>query len=53
MKASDKSLGMDRAITRRDFINGVSAAAGAALLPQWASGQEFSQNRTPATILLR
>ncbi len=48
MKASDKSLGMDRAITRRDFINGVSAAAaGAALLPQWASGQEFAPEQNP------
>ncbi len=48
MKVSDKSLGMDRAITRRDFINGVSAAAaGATLLPQWASGQEFAPEQNP------
>ncbi|HEX6806230.1 MAG TPA: NAD(P)-binding protein [Terriglobales bacterium] len=29
----DKDLGMDRAITRRDFLNGVAFTAGASLLP--------------------
>jgi spermidine dehydrogenase len=29
----DKELGMDRAITRRDFLNGVAFTAGASLLP--------------------
>jgi len=34
---------MDRAITRRDFINGVAAtAAGALLLPQIGNAQEFA-----------
>src|SRR5947209_5241153 len=33
-KLSDKALGMDRGITRRDFLNGVAVTAGAALLPQ-------------------
>src|SRR6266581_412010 len=31
--SSDKELGMDRGITRRDFLNGVAVAAGAAMLP--------------------
>jgi spermidine dehydrogenase len=29
----NKDLGMDRSITRRDFLNGVAVTAGAALLP--------------------
>ncbi len=29
----DRELGMDRAITRRDFLNGVALTAGAAMLP--------------------
>ncbi|MDH3821713.1 MAG: NAD(P)-binding protein, partial [Gammaproteobacteria bacterium] len=33
MSHRDKSLGMDRDITRRDFLSGVSIAIGAALLP--------------------
>jgi spermidine dehydrogenase len=31
---SDRELGMDRRITRRDFLNGVSVAVGAALSPK-------------------
>src|SRR5437764_13762692 len=30
---NDKDLGMDRGITRRDFLNGVAVTAGASLLP--------------------
>src|SRR5258708_26973804 len=30
---SDKDLGMDRGITRRDFLNGIAVTAGAAALP--------------------
>lgn len=30
----DKELGMDRGITRRDFLNGVAFTAGASVLPQ-------------------
>ena len=33
MDSRDRRLGMDRAITRRDFLNGVSVALGASLLP--------------------
>ncbi len=31
--SDDKELGMDRGITRRDFLNGVAVTAGAAMLP--------------------
>src|SRR5271155_4625967 len=31
---SDRELGMERNITRRDFLNGVAVAAGAALMPR-------------------
>jgi spermidine dehydrogenase len=30
---NDKDLGMDRSITRRDFLNGVAVTAGASILP--------------------
>ena len=41
MNANDRSLGMQRRITRRDFVNGVSAAtAGALLMPKWALALE-------------
>ena len=33
MDAKDKALGMDRAITRRDFLNGVALTVGAAIVP--------------------
>lgn len=33
MKLTDKQLGMDRAITRRDFINGVAAVTAAGAIP--------------------
>jgi spermidine dehydrogenase len=33
MNNRDKRLGMDRDITRRDFLSGVSVAIGASLLP--------------------
>ncbi|MDA1063557.1 MAG: NAD(P)/FAD-dependent oxidoreductase [Proteobacteria bacterium] len=33
MKLTDKQLGMDRAISRRDFINGVAAVSAASAVP--------------------
>ncbi|NOR36865.1 MAG: NAD(P)-binding protein, partial [Woeseiaceae bacterium] len=33
MNSRDRRLGMDRAISRRDFLNGISVAIGASLLP--------------------
>src|ERR1700728_4030686 len=48
MNARDRGLGMSRNITRRDFVNGISAAtAGAALLPRWAEAQEFAPEQSP------
>jgi spermidine dehydrogenase len=45
MNPSDRELGMDRTITRRDFINGVSVAAGALVAPSWA--RAFDQDVSP------
>ncbi len=36
----DRELGMDRRITRRDFINGVAVTAGAAMMPWHLLGDE-------------
>lgn len=48
MNAYDRSLGMGRKITRRDFVNGVSVAtAGALLLPEWAQAQESAPEQAP------
>ena len=33
MDSRDRRLGMDRAISRRDFVSGVSVAIGVSLLP--------------------
>src|SRR5215468_11207685 len=33
MSDDDKSLGMDRAISRRDFLNGVAVSIGSAVIP--------------------
>jgi spermidine dehydrogenase len=48
MNSNDRDLGMNRKISRRDFVNGVSvAAAGALTLPRWAMGQEFAPEQAP------
>ena len=51
MDAHDRRLGMGAAITRRDFLNGVSlAVAGSALAPelvQALQAQEFAPERAP------
>ncbi len=36
MKRSDRELGMDRPISRRDFISGVGVAVSGSLLYPWA-----------------
>jgi spermidine dehydrogenase len=41
--AYDRYLGMDRAITRRDFLNGMAVAIGASLLP----GNAFGTGEVP------
>jgi spermidine dehydrogenase len=40
MNSRDRRLGLDRAISRRDFLNGVSVAIGASLLPACARNSE-------------
>ena len=48
MTTNDRALGMDRMISRREFVNGVSAAAaGALLLPKWALTMEEGQDYAP------
>jgi spermidine dehydrogenase len=48
MNANDHSLGMDRKIARRDFVNGIGvAAAGALALPWWAEAQEPTPEQSP------
>jgi spermidine dehydrogenase len=47
---SDRELGMDRSIPRRDFLNGAAMAIGAAILPgglqQPSGGSDEPQNRS-------
>src|SRR5206468_9110692 len=40
MTSSDRDLGMDRSITRRDFLNGVSVAVGGAMVTPRSIGAE-------------
>ncbi len=56
MKRQDRELGMDRDITRRDFLSGVSVAIGASILPAacvWripTLSHKFLQN--PSLVML-
>ena len=53
MKKSDRELGMDREITRRDFLNGASIAiAGAVVAPGAAGAQGRDASGAPAAPLL-
>src|SRR5262245_19455926 len=49
MTKSDRDLGMNRSISRRDFINGVSVAVGGTLvMPASIAAEEAAQQqRTP------
>ncbi len=47
MNSTDRDLGMDRRITRRDFINGVAVAAGAAAFTGKALAQESAPEQSP------
>ena len=47
---TDKELGMDRAITRRDFLDGVAVAVGALGLAGNASAPLSSRRTRPAII---
>jgi spermidine dehydrogenase len=44
---TDRELGMNRSITRRDFLNGVAVAAGAALMP-WHLFADGDPEKSPA-----
>jgi spermidine dehydrogenase len=53
----DRELGMGRAITRRDFLNGVALAAGAAMLPSellatadMQAGRELASDYYPPAL---
>ena len=52
LDASDRGLGMDRSISRRDFLDGVAIALGASLLPAGCRPSEadvpFAPERDPA-----
>jgi spermidine dehydrogenase len=41
-ESTDRALGMDRAITRRDFLNGVAIGLGGTLASQWLPGGDLS-----------
>jgi len=43
----DRELGMDRKITRRDFLNGVAVTAGAALMPWHLMGEDAGKEKSP------
>jgi spermidine dehydrogenase len=47
MKKQDRELGMDRDITRRDFLSGASVAIGASMLPAPASAQDIGAQDMP------
>jgi spermidine dehydrogenase len=58
MDSRDRRLGMDRAISRRDFVSGVSVAIGASLLPACGkTGAPVSDDRVayypPASTAMR
>jgi len=46
--ASDHELGMDRSITRRDFLNGVAIGVGGTLASAWLPGLVFSDQAPSA-----
>ena len=50
MKKSDRLLGMDRDISRRDFLNGVSVAVGASVLPGTTSAQDVGAQDVPGAV---
>jgi len=47
MNKTDRKLGMDKDISRRDFLSGVSIAVGASLLPGAASAQDVGAQDVP------
>jgi len=47
MKSRDRKLGMNAAISRRDFLNGASVALGASLLPASSVAQDVGRQDLP------
>jgi spermidine dehydrogenase len=49
MTSDDRHLGMDREISRRDFMNGAAMAAGTLVVPKWAWAfeQDFAPEQAP------
>jgi spermidine dehydrogenase len=47
MKATDSRLGMNADISRRDFLNGVSVAIGASLLPGNSGANDVGEQDVP------
>src|SRR5262249_19089680 len=49
MTSDDRNLGMDREISRRDFMNGAAMAAGTLVVPKWAWAfeQDFAPEQAP------
>lgn len=50
MTAEDRRLGMHRAITRRDFLDGVALAAGGSLLAERAGGAAGGSDGYPPAL---
>src|ERR1700684_1853419 len=44
---TDRELGMNRRITRRDFLNGMAVTAGAAMMPWPLFGDDFNPEKAP------
>ena len=45
---TDRELGMNRRITRRDFLNGMAVTAGAAMMPWQLFGGDFNPEKSPS-----
>jgi spermidine dehydrogenase len=50
---SDRELGMDRSITRRDFVNGMAVAIGSLGIPRSLSAQQTPANYPPERTGMR
>jgi len=47
MKKTDQTLGMNKEISRRDFLNGVGIVVGASMLPSTTLAQDLSAQNVP------
>jgi spermidine dehydrogenase len=53
MRKRDRELGMDRAITRRDFLNGIALGSGALVAAPWLPGCAGDQREMSARPVLQ